>query len=874
MTKDYTGTAAQSIREHVNGQGPKGEAPRAKQKQPTINEMMLDLFYGSATHHARAKEDKGAISYYPIDALPSLDEIEQHLEGTLVLGSYTLRPGNVVGWICLDVDSSDLSKARNITTAIVEKLNEAGVEPGVEFSGNKGYHIWIFLEKPVDAARAKAFGVKVREAVGAPTTGDPHVEVFPKQAKLTESSPLGNLVKLPLGRHPKTHKQSVFCKVGYWETEAGEDPLPLLQKRVNFDAIENAIDDNAPINRLTKLLSPYWVAGKRHNLTLYLCGYLATLGWTIEDVRELVESLIAEVNANDPENLRECVNTTYSRLAEGKSVQGFSGLSEELPINVLRVIATIAGQNVANVLTQSIDRARLEKGVAPFLKVRSVTNLAMSYFLEHGRFVKTTGSQELLYWFDDNQHRLLNLDDADWTSQLYQLGINAAEGFSRQVTEAIFQEARGRANLAQVHNKFHWDGNALWVNFGGQEVYILDGKEMHLSYNGADHVLFNSTDAIDSFAGVDLREDPWICPWEYTTKDLNFTKRDNVTQAEAEQQQHMLRAVMLAMCFPELHPTRPIILLLGDRGSGKTTATRRILRFYRGMDEDVLSIVEDKPDSLRASLEGRTLLVLDNVESCQARWLPDILSRVSTGAKIELKKLYKTNETYTFMASAFLMLSAVAVPKIFDTVAAEAVASRLLPIQLDSRMSPTAENMVQQVFADNHRAMWAGMLRYLNLCVASLKAHEADRSHGEKIRLADFANFCYRLRDLPPEILSYRLIERGIENLGSKQNEVMSATSPVLTVLDLMAGERVPSVDLTKWKTAGEWLNALRPIAERNGIGEQWRWKEPAGFSKHLAMITEALRQRYGFETRDVETGKGLDKQGQKLTRKEYRIRI
>lgn len=873
--RDYTTQTDEELRQgRVNGIPP---------KTPTLTTAIERVFFNGTKNHARGKSENGVVSYFPIEDNPSLDEIEQHLEGTLVLGSYTLISGNKVNWICLDVDSSDLAKARNIATAIVEKLQESGANPVVEFSGNKGYHIWLFLDKPVDAARAKAFGIKVRTAVGAPTSGDPHVEVFPKQEKLSDSSPLGNLVKLPLGIHPKTKKRSAFCNVGSWESEPIENPLPLLLQRVDLDVIEDAIEENAPIKRLTKLLAPFWVSGERHDLALCLSGYLATLGWTIDDTMELIECLVDEAGADNPDNLRECVTTTYSRLADNKSVKGFSGLSEKLPLSVMRSLSHVAGQNIANSVVQSIDRIRLEKGSASFLKVRAVANLLVAHFMENGRFVKTTGLNERLFWFEHAQHRLVELRSVDWTSQLYSLGLNAAESFTSQVTEALYQEARKRSNVAKVYNKFHWDGDRLWVNFGGPEVYILDGEQITLSYNGEQDVLFDSADAIETFTGENLLECEWRCPWDYLTKDLNFTKKDNVTQAEAEQQEHMLRALILARCFPELHQTRPITLLLGERGSGKTTAARRILRFFNGMDADVLSMVDDKQDSLRSSLEGRELLALDNLEGCQARWLPDVLSRASTGSNIELKKLYKTNEKYAFRALCFFLISAVSIPKIFDTGADEAVASRLLPIQLESRVASKAENMVQQVFADNHKIMWAGMLKYLNLCVVSLKAHKSDREQEAKIRLADYANFCYRLRDLPAHILNYRWIEKGIEGLGSKQNEVMGANSPVLAALEIWATQSTAdqivsgsNVDLTKWCTSGDWLKVLKPIADRNGFGrEQWRWNEPSSLGRHLGLLTEALKHRFDLEIREVETGKGRDKKtGQPLTRKEYKLTI
>ena len=73
----------------------------------------------------------------------------------------------------------------------------------LEFSGRKGYHVWIFFEPTIQAEYAQKL-VKAR----LNRIGSNRHEVFPKQTELNASRKFGNLVKLPLALHRVSGKRS------------------------------------------------------------------------------------------------------------------------------------------------------------------------------------------------------------------------------------------------------------------------------------------------------------------------------------------------------------------------------------------------------------------------------------------------------------------------------------------------------------------------------------------------------------------------------------------------------------------------------------------------------------------------------------------
>lgn len=813
-----------------------------------MNNELISIFFEGRDSFAQARQTNGTVSYYPVEGQPTEADIEQHLRGTVVLGSYTLMRDSKVTYISWDVDSLDLVKARTLAEAISEVLTD--IPHGIEFSGNKGYHIWIFLTEPVAANKAKAFGLKVREQVGAPSSGDPHVEVFPKQDQLTTSSPMGNLLKLPLGLHPKTHNRSFFVdRKNGWESGPEVDPLGIMRNKVDFDVLEERLTGGTPVQKITNLLGGYWVQGERHNLALALSGFLATLGWSKDDVHELIDNLV-EVHGGEPENLLECVETTYRRLTEGKTVQGFGALNETLPVSVMRSLCSLAGENIADPTIQLIDRIRVDKSPT-FLKYRAAGETMYNHMADTGKFVKTANS---LYWLDLGTHCLINMESPEWLSVIRKkFGINSKESFGVQTIEEVRLKAFSNATVSPVYKRFHWDGNTLHINFGGPEVYKLTGEKGKRSivYNGSDNFLFltNNNGLNDELGARNILESDPLNPWEFLTGDLSFEKNEH-NAGTNEQQRQLLQAWILQLFFGSILNTRPIALFLGPRGSGKTTTARRILRFFEGFHEDVLGVVEDKQDSLRASLEEHLILALDNLEQTKAKWLDAFLNRLATGTQIEIRQLYKSNERYVIRPDVFVMLTGIELP-----TSEESLYSRILPLQLSPLRIPKSEFLIQSRLKDNLAGIWSGMFNYLDSAIQQLQINgTVIQPHSS--RLADFTMFVNRIKNC--SALNGESVMQGLDNLIVRQNVAMSAASPALQALDtwlVQCGkQRIltnPDMDCGEWRTTSDLFRILHTVARAERI-DGFRWSSPAGFGRHWNILSEGGLENYVYQTRTI----------------------
>jgi len=147
----------------------------------------------------------------------TLKTIKDHLEGKKSIGVYQFSKENKLKWICFDFDGK-LNEQKELAKTFAINLKKDGFSPLIEFSGKKGYHVWIFCNE-TDGASAKYWAEHISEGFGI------H-EIFPKQEEI---SGYGNCVKLPLCIHQVSKGRSYFLDENFDELSTIES-VEFLQK--------------------------------------------------------------------------------------------------------------------------------------------------------------------------------------------------------------------------------------------------------------------------------------------------------------------------------------------------------------------------------------------------------------------------------------------------------------------------------------------------------------------------------------------------------------------------------------------------------------------------------------------------------------------
>lgn len=180
-----------------------------RETKPSL--MQLRALVGNPNVYA-LQQDDGSYRPYREPLAPAV--LQAHLAGNITVGTYVghrLSDGRTVArTLVFDVDQGyggeaeggdpSLGAARRIIFA----LDQLGLPErfiGLEFSGKKGYHVWVVLQHYRPNAELRRLG---RAAL---VLADVECEMFPKQDEVRD---LGNLVKLPGGVHRVTGRRNDF----------------------------------------------------------------------------------------------------------------------------------------------------------------------------------------------------------------------------------------------------------------------------------------------------------------------------------------------------------------------------------------------------------------------------------------------------------------------------------------------------------------------------------------------------------------------------------------------------------------------------------------------------------------------------------------
>jgi hypothetical protein len=185
------------------------------------------IFLNRIDSYAIMKE--GLNEYFVIKKGIYPDLLIKHINGESTIGVFQLSHASNVKWVCWDFDSGENKSIKDVfeeAKKLFSFLKNKGYHPLLEFSGMKGYHVWIFCQ-PTNAKNAKEFAEKMCNESGI----HPH-EIFPKQIILKENG-YGCMVKLPLGIHRVSRKRSIIYNNNFEELNLDNAINRLLNQKIN-----------------------------------------------------------------------------------------------------------------------------------------------------------------------------------------------------------------------------------------------------------------------------------------------------------------------------------------------------------------------------------------------------------------------------------------------------------------------------------------------------------------------------------------------------------------------------------------------------------------------------------------------------------------
>lgn len=198
------------------------ERPRTISTSPERDAVLRLLGGHDAMHAIGGSDSSGRAHYRHRNARIDHDLFRDHLAGRAVVASYLVRADGTARVAALDIDIASKvlqrhryhdealaglrQRALEAACALRDTAVAEGLDPVLEDSGGRGYHLWFFFENAVPALRARDLLLAIRQRAGDLPSGI-NLEVFPANERPDPEVP-GNRLRLPCGVHPVTRRAS------------------------------------------------------------------------------------------------------------------------------------------------------------------------------------------------------------------------------------------------------------------------------------------------------------------------------------------------------------------------------------------------------------------------------------------------------------------------------------------------------------------------------------------------------------------------------------------------------------------------------------------------------------------------------------------
>lgn len=213
---------------------------------------------------------------------------------------------------------------------------------------------------------------------------------------------------------------------------------------------------------------------------------------------------------------------------------------------------------------------------------------------------------------------------------------------------------------------------------------------------------------------------------------LNFADQ-GLGGITSEQQRKALIIWLFALALPDLMPTKPLLMIEGAMGSGKSLAAQLVQVALMGAVKPI-TISRSQEDEFGVLLLRSPICVLDNVDS-YIDWVADKVCSYTTTGVFPKRKLYSDDEEVIIKPHAFLAVAS----KNPTSFRREDVADRCIVLRLERRTSFRRAEKIIQDTKDLRAKLFGEYLYLVNQIIKEIRAGAYSEDEQEAHRMADYA---------------------------------------------------------------------------------------------------------------------------------------
>lgn len=429
-------------------------------------------------------------------------------------------------------------------------------------------------------------------------------------------------------------------------------------------------------------------------------------------------------------------------------------------------------------------------------KLIGVWNYVLEQEIQSGTQFLVAQPDGQLYVVIGETNEVIQLPRAGRGGDRWHSYFHACYGYGEREPEARFVYDSLRSYVIEHGTKvelrrfsaYNRDTQTIYLSNYNGRMWRLDGENVERVPVGEDGVFFADDDP-----GVTTEA-------EVANHGLLFDRLTTINFAPMglsgitpEQQRKAFIVWMFALALPDVMPTKPILLLEGAMGSGKTAAIQLLQLALMGETRSMV-LQRNKEDDFGVLLLRSPIALFDNTDT-YIDWVPDAVCAYTTAGVWNKRRLYTDDESMVIRPHAFIAIAS----KNPASFRREDVADRCVIMRLERRETFADFDGLKEQIKQERPRLFGEYMWHLNRIVAALRSGEVTFAASETHRMADFAKLA-------------RVVGHVLDWPEGTVDELMLALQGER---DAFINEEDPLLDVLK-----KWV-AYRPRGAAGNIGRE-----------------------------------------------------
>jgi len=437
-------------------------------------------------------------------------------------------------------------------------------------------------------------------------------------------------------------------------------------------------------------------------------------------------------------------------------------------------------------------------------------------------------------------------DDAEAHQLLAKMRLRIKQRDTELVRENLRAHIMEFGEQTRVEKLGCLRGGTIYVNNGRGGMFKITTDSISEVTNGTDGVLMHAPD-LKPFPPLDVAKleeiskqligiggkvtDSLLC------QHLNAHFEEGGTLAQSQYQQLVIMR-FLSLFIANSLALRPIMIALGEQNSGKSTLWEKFMWLLYGAEYESPALPSKRRDFV-AAMTNNAINIFDNIDSVNfdnprsdyPEYI-DLMCKASTGGKIPIAELYKTNvqRMYDLRCDQFLTARVNPFPSHRSDLSRRTL---FFPIRMPSPLEYRTPEEIKQALAHDSDAIKLEILVRLQNVLRAFAANT--KSYPPVSQMHSFETFTMRVADHEGWADEMQDIWEGY--MGDYRERI-TEDSPLVEYVRRWIGMATMN-NTGRWARAGEIYADLQ---KEYGQDFTKMWRSSAVFGKRLKENKTALR--------------------------------